>query len=146
MNALLKSAKFIEYALLLLGVAVFILIMVFDSSTGRGEEGTFVGPIIFWAEILLIVAAILAVVLPSINLAQNPKGAMKSLYGVIAVVVVVLLAYLFSTAEPMTLASGKVVDDYAELIVSDMAIITTYICASVAILAIIGTEIYKLTR
>lgn len=146
MKFLLKSAKIIEYLLLLLGIAVFILIMVFDSSTGRGEEGTFVGPIIFWAEILLVVAAFLAVVLPAINLAQNPKGAMKSLYGVIAVAVVVIVAYLFSTADPMTLASGKVVDNYIELIVSDMAIITTYICASVAILAIIATEFYKLTR
>lgn len=146
MNAFLKSAKYIEYLLLILGIAIFALVMVFDSSTGRGEEGTFVGPILLWAEILLVIAAVLAVVLPVLYLIQNPQGAAKSLYGVVAIAVVVILAYLFSTADPITLASGKIVDNATELIVSDMAIITTYICAGFAILSILGTEIYKLTR
>ncbi len=146
MNLLLKSAKYIEYILLLLGVAVFALVMIFDASTARGEEGTFVGSILLWSEILLAVAAVFAVILPIFNLIQNPKGAGKSLYGVIAVVAIVVVAYLCSTADPITLASGKVIDDSMTLIFSDIAIITTYICSSIAILSIICTEIYRITR
>lgn len=146
MNILLKSAKYIEYILLLLGVVIFALVMVFDSSTAKGEEGSFVGTILLWAEILLAIAVVIAVILPAINLIQNPSGAGKSLYGIIGVIAVVAISYLCSSADPITLANGSVIDDNFTLIFSDMAIITTYICASIAILAIICTEIYRLTR
>lgn len=89
-----KALSLLKYALL--AVCVITLILVFTMDNGSGVDA-----ILIWAYILLGIAIAAAVLLPLINLAQNPKGAMRSLLGLGVMVVVLGISYAVSSSEPI---------------------------------------------
>lgn len=129
-----KALSILLYALLAVCVVMLVLVFVLPNDQG-------VGIILSWTYILLGLAILSAVVFPLINLAQNPKGALRSLIGVGIVVVVVGISLALSSTEPMPLSDKTTYDDTFGLLVTDAGLYTTYIALAVAILVTILGEI-----
>ncbi|MDE5677802.1 MAG: hypothetical protein K2G02_03710 [Phocaeicola sp.] len=69
------------------------------------------------------------------GLKDNPKGAMKSLLGLILFVAVLIVAYAMSSDAPLQMASGEIFTDAMLLKLSDMMIYSIYALASIATIA-----------
>lgn len=97
-----------------------------------------------WSYILFGLAIIAAIVFPVARLITRPKQAMKSFLGLGVVVVLVFIAYTMADGTPMKIIGYSGTDNVpATLIFSDTIIYTMYFLFVAAILAIIGTEIYR---
>lgn len=97
-----------------------------------------------WAYILCGVAVLAALAFPIARLVTRPKEAMKSFIGLACVVVVVLIAYALADDTPLQLTGYTGPDNVpSRLLFTDTIIYTMYILFGVAVLAIIGTEIYR---
>ncbi len=95
-SKVLKASLFI-----LLGIS-FAFAMMFYFGGVIDEEATYLEPIytnlfIQWGEILTVAAAILAIVFAIVNIVLNPKGAVKSLIGIVAFALVIVIAYSISS-------------------------------------------------
>lgn len=97
-----------------------------------------------WAYILFGIAIIAALIFPIVRLVTRPKQAMKSFIGLAIVVVLVLIAYAIADGTPMKIIGYNGSDNVPSmLILSDTIIYTMYFLFAGAILAILGTEIYR---
>lgn len=97
-----------------------------------------------WAYVLFGIAIIAAIIFPIVRLFTRPKQAMKSFIGLAAVVVVVFVAYSMADGTPMKITGYNGPDNVPSmLILSDTIIYTMYILFVGAIVAILGTEIYR---
>lgn len=97
-----------------------------------------------WAYVLCGVAVLAALVFPVARLISRPKEAMKSFIGLGCVVVVVLIAYAMADDTPLQLTGYTGPDNVpSRLLFTDTIIYTMYILFGAAVLAIIGTEIYR---
>lgn len=91
---------------------------------------------------LLIVAILAAVVLPLISAMQSPAAMLKSLYGVIALIVLFVIAYAVSSSEvtPQWRALG-ITEGVSKLVGGGL--ILFYITMVLAIIGLIYSEINK---
>lgn len=96
-----------------------------------------------FAGVMFALTAAMVILMPIFGILQNPKSAAKSLIGIAVVAVIFVVAYALSGAEPITLASGKVLDDVAELRFADVALFATYIMAGLLVVTMVGSELYK---
>lgn len=97
-----------------------------------------------WAYILCGIAILAALVFPVIRLFTRPKQAIKSIIGVVGIIVVVLIAYAMADGTPMKLIGYTGSDNVPSMLIfSDTILYTMYFLFAITILAIIGTEIYK---
>ncbi|MCC8035157.1 MAG: hypothetical protein LIO77_04385 [Rikenellaceae bacterium] len=128
-----KILSLIKYVLLAISVVALIFVFV------RGEGG--VPMILNWAYVLFIIAVAITILFPLFNIATNPRGAMRSLIGLLVVVVVLGIAYAMSSTEPVTNSAGGFFTNPTELKISDTGLITTYIALGVAFLVVIFGEI-----
>ncbi len=97
-----------------------------------------------WAYILCGIAIIAAVIFPVIRLFTRPKQAMKSFIGLAGIIIIVLIAYSLADGTPMKLVGYTGSDNVPSMLIfSDTILYTMYILFAGAILAIIGTEIYR---
>lgn len=104
----------------------------------------YTGSLLNWAYILCGIAILAAVIFPIIRLFTRPKEAMKSFIGLVGIAIVVLIAYALSDGTPLKLVGYNGPDNVpSRLIMSDTIIYTMYILFAGAVLAILGTEIYK---
>ena len=79
---------------------------------------------------------------------SNPKNAKKSLLGVLAIIGVVVIAYIFSSAELMkftdpAMAQYNIPSTLKQV---DTGIFTTYILVGIAIIAMVYTEVAKMFK
>lgn len=91
---------------------------------------------------LFVIAVVSAIGLPIANLAKAPGGAVKSLYGIVALVVVFGIAYAVSdsTVQPQWAALG-VTPGAVKLV--GAGLIVFYVAMVVAIVGLIYSEINK---
>lgn len=132
-----KILAITKYALLAISVVALAYVMF----SGEESVDSAVGLILNWAAILLGLAVVATVVLPLLNLAQNPKGAMRSLIGIGIVVVVLAIAYAMSSTEPVVNSAGGFFTDPTMLKITDTELYTTYIALGAAILVVVAGEI-----
>lgn len=128
-----KLLSLIKYILLAISVVALVFVVV------RGEAG--VTMILNWAYVLFIFAVAVTILFPLFNIATNPRGAMRSLVGLLLVVVVLGIAYALSSTEPIVNSAGGYFTNPTELKISDTGLITTYIALGVAFLVVILGEI-----
>lgn len=133
----MKYLSIIKYVLLLIGAFVGILGMVGVVS---------VDTMLYWAYATLLFTIGLTIVLPLIGLAKNPKSASKSLIGLALLVVIFGLSYIMAEVTPVTMADGTIYDNETGLLVADMGLWATYFMFAGTLLAIIGSEVYKLFK
>ena len=81
---------------------------------------------------------------PVIRLFTRPKQAMKSFIGLAGVVVVILIGYALADGTPIKLVGYTGPDNVPSMLIfSDTILYTMYFLFAAAILAILGTEIYR---
>lgn len=97
-----------------------------------------------WAYVLFGIAIIAALIFPIVRLVTRPKEAMKSFIGLVAVLVLVLIAYALADGTPMKITGYTGTDNVPSMLIfSDTILYTMYFLFAGAILAILGTEIYR---
>ncbi len=97
-----------------------------------------------WGYILFGIAIIAALVFPIARLFTRPKQAMKSFLGLAVLIVIIVLAYAMSDGTPMKLVGYTGPDNVPSMLIfSDTILYTMYFLFAGAILAILGTEIYR---
>lgn len=97
-----------------------------------------------WAYILCGIAVLSALIFPVARLVTRPKQAMKSFLGLVVIVILVLIAYAMADGTPMKIIGYNGPDNVPSMLIfSDTIIYTMYFLFAGAILAILGTEIYR---
>ena len=130
-----KIISIILYVLLgistLLGILFYIKII---------DEELF----LIWMYILAGIAAVSAIVFPVIFLVKYPKNAKKSLTGIIAIVVIIGIAYFIASDEILTLPGYTGLDNVPPMLkFAGTILFTMYILAIAAVASILYVEIAK---
>lgn len=133
----MKYLSYLKYAFLVISALVVILYFVGVASDVDG--------MLYWAYILLGLTIAAAIILPAVNLAKNPKGALRSLIGLAVIVIVAGVAYALSDSAPIITAANTY-DNPTELKLSDMGLYVTYTALGVAVLSIVVSEIYNVFK
>ena len=129
----MKWTKYVQLVLMLCGVAVFAYFLF------AGEAA--VGAMLTWAYIILGLALASAVVFPLISMFSNPKGAVRTLVGLVIAVAAIFGLYSLSSAAPMLLPNGDVFDNVATLKLTDTGLYIAYIVMAAAFAAILFGEL-----
>ena len=139
----MKYIKYVRYGLIAISLIIVILFLTtMNQSTGYYPQ---LDTMFVWTYILLFSAIGLVIVLSLINMAKNPKSAVRSLIGIGLLAVVVLVSYFFSSTTPVV-TPGAVYENPMALRISDIGLYTTYAMLVAAILAIVVSEGVKLFR
>ncbi|MCC8062343.1 MAG: hypothetical protein LIO68_03760 [Rikenellaceae bacterium] len=139
----MKYLSIIKYILLIVSAIVVIAGAV---TFVDGEENATLNLMLGWSFAMVILTIVLTIVMPLVAVFQNPKSAVRSLIGLGVIVVVFLVSYALATDDPITLASGNVIDNSFELKFSDTALYATYIAFAGVILSILYGELYKVFK
>lgn len=100
-----------------------------------------------WAYILFGVAIVAALIFPIIRLVTRPKEAIKTLIGLLIVIVLVVIAWALADGTPLKLVGYTGTDNVPSMLIfTDTILYTMYFLFAGAILAILGTEIYRRIR
>lgn len=140
----MKYISFIGYGLL--AASVIIVIAFLASSNFTVEEYPMVDTILNWTYFMLVLAGVSAVALPMMNILKNPKAMLRSLIGFGVVAVVVLVCYLMADTTPVVTVAKDVFDNPVALLLSDTGLYATYFAFAVAVVAIVGGELFKVFK
>jgi len=126
-----------------MGVSIIITILFFLSD----QDVNSVEPFIDWAYILFAIAAVSALVFPVVNMIRNPKNVTKSLVGLLAVAVIVVIGYLLADATPIpSPTQNPNLSNPTVLIISDTGLIATYILFGISLLLLLYTGVRSVLR
>lgn len=137
----MKYLSIIRYVLLIISVLVVAVPFITQGSAPRPD----VEYMLQWTYIMIGLSLFFVIVLPIMNIGKNPKGALRSLVGVVLAAVVFGIAYSMADATPIQ-AATEVYDDPALLKLSDTGLFVTYFACGAAIASIVLTEVYKLFK
>ncbi len=73
-------------------------------------KDTIVSPFIYFAKFVLIATALIAVVFSFINMVKNPQGLKTTLIGVLAMAVILVIAYMSASGDAVTDSVGRVLE------------------------------------
>lgn len=145
-----KSISRFVKILLGLFIAVTVVFLILFYAGDVVEEGTnqehpvVTEGFIIWAYILLAITLFLTLGFSLFNMVTNPKGAKKSLVGVVGAGVVILIAFFLANDTPLYLPHYTGADNVpATLKMVDTGLFTSYIFAGIAIVAIVVSEVSK---
>jgi len=107
-----KKAKILTIVVAIIAVIGLILFIrvVSSGDDSAALDGT-VGGYVTFSKLLLIVAAAIAIILSILNLIKHPKALKKSLISIIALGVLLAIAYFAAPGEAVLNASGEVIKD-----------------------------------
>ena len=104
----------------------------------------YTGTLLTWCYILGVIAVILALIFPLINLFTRPKQAVKTFIGLGIIFILILIAYALSDGTPLDIPGYNGPDNVpGRVIMADTLIYTISFLLVGAFLAIIGTSIYR---
>jgi peptidoglycan/LPS O-acetylase OafA/YrhL len=141
--------KFIRIIyIILLAICALLGILFYAGGTGANDSPIFTNTFIVWAYILTGIATLSAIVFPIVKMVGNPQNAKKSIMGVVALLIVVAIAYFFSSGDLMKLNDPEMAkyNIHSTLKEVDTGIITTYLLIGIAIVAMIYTEVAKIFK
>lgn len=137
----MKYLSIIRYVLILVSVVIVLLPFIQD-----GTSTVNVDTMLNWTYLLIGATILVVIVLPTMVLAKNPKGAIRTLVGVLIVAGIFAISYALADSTPIEVSSIKTYDNELELKLSDTGLFMTYISFGGAILSIVFGEIYKLFK
>ncbi len=128
--------------------AVFVIIFYFGGVVPGTEDTPMKEPVITeafltWAYILVGLAIVFALVFPVIRMINNPKNALKTLVGIVGMVVVVGIMYLLASDEVLVLARENTGNVPSVLKWVGAGLNTMYVMFVAAVVAILYSEINK---
>lgn len=153
-NKVFKFIKYLSYVLLLGGVGVFVYFLVasltntapftdipvgVDNVTQGSAQGTSV--MLIYTYILFAIALLVTIIFPLINIIKNPKGSMRALIGLLAMIVVLGISYLFSSDAPVVNSAGGYFTNTFALKLTDTGLYAAYIALIGAFAAILFGEL-----
>jgi len=139
---MLKIVK-IFYILLLLVSCVFTVLFYAGGTEVDGLTPLFTSSFLVWGYILAALGAIASLIFPLFQMITSPGSAKKSFIGILALVAIVAISYLFSSGEAIAF-TGAGMDKFnvpALLKRVDTGLFATYILMGIALLTLIYTEI-----
>lgn len=150
-NKAFKYIKYLSYVMLLLGVGVFVYFVItslmYPEPSTEFPVGTVgaamgVNVMLIYTYIILAVALLIAIVFPVVNIVSNPKGAMRSLIGLVAMIVIFLVSYLLASDTPIpNPAANGYFDDPVTLKLTDVGLYSGYAILVIAFIVILWGEI-----
>jgi hypothetical protein len=128
--------------------AVFVLIFYFGSVVPGTEDTPYKEPVITeafltWAYILIGLAVLFALLFPIIRMVTNPKNALKTLIGVVGMVVLVGIMYMLASDEVLVITRENPDNVPSTLKWVGAGLNTMYVMFIAAVLAILYSEINK---
>jgi len=131
----MKYLSIVRYAIMIISVVLALLFF-----TGVMGDDQAADVLLRWGYIVMGIAVASVIVFPLLTLSQNPKGALRGLIGLGALVVLVGICYLFASDAPVY-APGAVYDDPAVLKLTDTELYVAYVMLIVTIGSILFCEI-----
>lgn len=133
-----------------MAVTLVMLVLFYAGGKVEGTEGTnlpeplITEAFLIWAYILLVATICLTIGFSVLNMFLNGEGAKKSLVGIVGVGVVLVISYFLANDTPLDLPHYTGPDNVpATLKWVDTGLITAYILAGVAVIAILISEVSK---
>lgn len=126
---------------MVIGLAFGIYTWVATGQTDdKVEMVSAVDPLFIWTYILVAIAIIALIIVPLPYMLSNPKTMKKFGLGIVALGVVILLAFMLSSDNPMPFIEGAATkNEWSRW--ADVNIISMYIMTGLAILAIVFSGI-----
>lgn len=142
-----KISSYIFY--ILMAVTAFVLVMFYcvgydnmSSVTGGAfvTDPEYTDLLMYWIYVLMVVGIVLVVVFGFAqfvaNIKTDPKGAVKSIGSIAAMVVLFVAAYAVSSDAPI-LINNTLFEDKGTLVLADVCIYVQYVLFSVCLVAAI---------
>lgn len=143
MNKILRISLIV-----LLAISAFICVLFYVGGENINGEPKFTELYVVWAYALVGIAVGLTVIFPLIQMISNPKNAKKNLLGVLALVVIVGIAYAMSSTELLGIVDPELIeyDEPGTLKFAGTMLHSIYLLAGLTILAMIYSEISKIFK
>lgn len=139
-------SKILKIALIvLLALSALLCVVFYVGGEDLNGAPKFTNLFIIWAYILTGIAVGLTIIFPIIQMITNPKNAKKGLLGIVALVVVIAIAYFMSSGELLGITNAELVqyDTPGTLKYAGMMINAVYLLSVLAILSMIYSEVSK---
>jgi Ca2+/Na+ antiporter len=133
-----KFVKYISY--LLIGIAAVITVAFFLNK--EAMQDTF----LFYGYILFGIAVLAAIVMPLFNMLDNPKSFKKILINLLIVVVVVGVAYLLASGDPLQNTNITPEPTANTLKITDTGLILVYILFAISVTAIVAGSVVNMVK
>ena len=130
----MKYISYVRYALILITIVVVTM-----GITSNPED---VDAMLWFGQGLTIFTMLTLIGMSAYSSTKNPKAAGRSLIGLVIILAVIGLSYALADTTPIVTAAN-VFDNKSDLLIADTGLISTYIVAVFAVLAILGTETYN---
>lgn len=147
-SKILKILTWVLMAVTIVFAVIFYLGNIVPGTEGtRIEEPTITQSFLVWAYILFLLTAGVTLFFSVVNFVVNPKGAKKSLVGLVAAIAIIVISYLLSddTLLNMPFYDGK--DNVpGTLKFVDTTLFTAYILVGIAFLSIIWSSISRVFK
>ena len=147
MKKITKAAKIVLYVLLALSVVLTMLLLLGGTEGDINQTPIYTDLIIRFAYVLIVIGIGSILVFEFINLLLHPANTKKSLLSLGLIGVVVGIAYTLSDGTPLKIVGYDGNENIPSmLILTDTGLYTFYILMGIAVLAIVGTEMYRLFK
>jgi NADH:ubiquinone oxidoreductase subunit 6 (subunit J) len=145
-----KLSRILE--ILLLAVAVVVAVVFFVGGKIEGtKEPVYTDLLLNTTFVLVFISLVVTFVLSLVNfikkLIHEPQKSLKSLFGPLCIIVIVLISYKFADSTPLNIPGydGKG-NQGGWLVMADVCLFTTYIMVVATALATVVTGIVKAVR
>ena len=131
--------------IVLLALSALICVIFYAGGENINGQPNYTNLYLIWAAVLTSVAVGLTIILPVIQMIINPKNAKKGLIGVVALAVVIAVAYLMSSGELLGITDPELVgyDTPSTVRYSGMMLNSVYLLAGLTVLSMIYSEVSK---
>lgn len=138
--------KFIKYLspVLLFATLALVAWAVFTTpEVATVENATAVGGNLFWAYGIFAVAVVVALFAALWDLAQKPEGLKGSILGLLAIVAIIVVAYVVANGHDYQIVDleNQGFFERGETVITDASIIVAYVAGAGAILAAIYSAV-----
>lgn len=150
-NKLFKYIKYLSYVLLLLGVVVFVYFVVAsvlypepatEFPVGTVGNAMGVNVMLIYTYVVFAVALLLSIFFPVVQIVSNPKGAMRTLIGLVAMIVIFGVSYfLASDAHIPNPAENGFFTNSTLLKLTDVGLYSAYAVLAISFIVILWGEI-----
>ncbi|MCG8409908.1 MAG: hypothetical protein MI739_01320 [Bacteroidales bacterium] len=134
--------------IVLLAISALICLLFYVGGDDVSGDPAFTNLYVGWAYALVGSAVGLSVIFPVIQMITNPKKAKKGLYGIVALAIVIFVAYAIASDELLGIINPELIqyDSPATLKYAGMMLHSIYLLSGLAILSMIYSEIAKLFK
>ncbi|SRR6056297_390028 len=135
--------KFIRILGIVLLALAAIAGVLFYAGGKTGETPDFTNHILILAAVFAAIAAVLSLIFPLIQMITHPRKARGSLIGILALVIIALIAYSVASDVPLNFVKENELNVPPVLKQVGAGLITMYALFGIGLLAIIYTELAK---